>query len=100
MVQGMTLEALLADLGDALNKVALKGMLAGYGILARVRKVERLLLLRAFPRGAFEARKFLLFFNNVIGFNLLEYMYVYVIVTTSNAYTSYTSTPYAYTFDA
>ena len=66
MVQGMTLETLLADLGDALNKVALKDMLAGYVILARVRKVERLLLLRAFPRGAFEPRKFLLFLNTVM----------------------------------
>ena len=54
MVQGMTLEALLADCGDVLDHPALKDMLAGYVSLSRVRKAETLLLLRAFSRYLFQ----------------------------------------------
>ena len=54
LVQGMTLDALIAELGDVLDRPALKDMLAAYVTLSRARRADGLLLLRAFSSFLFQ----------------------------------------------
>ena len=54
MVQGMTLDALLADCGDVLDISLLKDMLAAYVAMSRVRSADGLLLVRAFSKMLFQ----------------------------------------------
>ena len=53
MVQGMTLDGLLADCGDILDSPGVKDMLAAYVSLSRVTTADGLLLLRTFPKALF-----------------------------------------------
>ena len=53
MVQGRSLDALLADCGDIMDTPRLKDMLAAYVALSRARRAEALLLLRGFPKNLF-----------------------------------------------
>ena len=54
MVQGMTLDAVIAECGTIKDSVSLKDMLAAYVALSRVRTAETLLLVRMFSRLLFQ----------------------------------------------
>ena len=54
MQQGTTLDALIAECGDVLDKPGLTEMMTTYVILSRVRRATTILLLRAFPLRLFQ----------------------------------------------
>ena len=54
MIQGMTLDAVIADCGAHSDTPSLKDMLAAYVALSRVRQAETLLILRMFAKPLFQ----------------------------------------------